>query len=359
MNNKKNKKIFLKRHKQRAALQGLKLMKFSIGDKIVVRRTGEEGHVTAFVNKEMVEVSIGGTTFPVYIADIDHPYLKWFTEKKAGKKPSLPEQLPVEKAMERKQRLAKGVYLSFLPVFKMDAMEEIVDQLKVYLLNELPQPVKFSYDVRFDQRSEFKHEGNLHAFGNLYLHSISYTDMNDQPRFHWQLTDSQNNMMEMAEGILRIRPAKLFEHINRLMEHSEPTFSYALIDDFAPKKKQEAPPEKFVPPALRPENMPTITARTIEAARYEIDLHIEQLVDNTKGLTNADIVTLQLNTLQRYLQLAIVHRQERLVVIHGLGKGRLRDEVHAVLKRTPEVGRFKNEWSGKYGFGATEIYFKY
>ena len=48
-----------------------------------------------------------------------------------------------------------------------------------------------------------------------------------------------------------------------------------------------------------------------------------------------------------------------MVVIHGLGKGKLREEVHAILKQMPEIGRFKNEWSGKYGFGATEIYFKY
>ena len=102
-----------------------------------------------------------------------------------------------------------------------------------------------------------------------------------------------------------------------------------------------------------------VTTKTIEAARYEVDLHIEALVDDKKGLTNADCIKIQLDTLQRYLHLAIVHRQERMVVIHGLGKGKLREEVHAILKQTKEVGRFKNEWSGKYGFGATEIYFRY
>ena len=118
-------------------------------------------------------------------------------------------------------------------------MEEVVEALKVYLLNEMPQAVKFMYDVRIDQKSEFRHEGVLHAFGNMYLHSVSYADMNDQPRFHWQLTDTANDKMEKEEGILRIRPAKLFEHITHMMKNSEPTFSYVLIDDFLPKKKQE------------------------------------------------------------------------------------------------------------------------
>ncbi len=333
-------------------------MKFSIGDKILLNRTGEEGHVTAYINNQMVEVEVGGVVFPVHLDDIDHPYLKWFTDKSAKKKKSaLPEQLPVEKIAERKQRMAKGVYLSFLPVYKTAEMEEVVDVLKVYLLNELPQPVKFVYDMQASGKSEFKHEGVLHAFGNVYLHSVAYADMNDQPRFHWQLADTANTSMEIAEGIVRIRPAKLFEQINNLLLKSEPTFSYLLIDDFYPKKKPE-PKEKY-DPAAKSLARKLVTTKNIEAAKYELDLHIEALVDNKKGLTNADIVTIQLDTLRHYLQLSIVHRQERMIVIHGLGKGRLKEEVHLILKQTPEVSRFKNEWSARYGFGATEVFFRY
>ncbi len=331
-------------------------MKFSVGDRIVINRTGEEGFVTAFIDKIMIEVEVGGTIFPVHIADVDHPYLKWFTDKSVKKKKSLPEQLPVEKIAGRKSRLAKGAYLSFMPVYKTEHMEEVVDQIKVYLLNEMPIPVKFVYDVRFSAHSEFRHEGTLHAFGNVYLHSISYTDMNDQPRFHWQLIDPAHEQMEKGEGILRIRPVKLFEHITELMKTGEATFSYLLIDEFSVKKKPEPVPK--YEPAAKPK-FETITTRTIEAARYEVDLHIEELVDDRKGLSNADIITIQLNALRHFLQLAIVHRQERMIVIHGLGKGKLREEVHAILKQTSEVGRFKNEWSGRYGFGATEVYFRY
>lgn len=331
-------------------------MKFSIGDKILVKRTGEEGHVVGFIGKDMMEVQIRNSIFPVYIEEVDHPYLKWFTEKNAQKKKtSLPEQLPVEQASERAPRLAKGVYLSFMPVFKVQGMDEVVEQVKIYLLNELPQAIKYDYDVRIDGRSLFMHEGELHAFGNVYLHSVPYGEMNDQPRFNWRIADSKDGMMAPAEGVLRIRPSKLFEQISKVQESGAPTFTYTLIEDFKPRQKEEEP-EQFVPPAVK---QATVTAQSIEAPRYEIDLHIEHLVHSTKGLSNADIVHIQLETLQRYLQLAMAHRQERMVVIHGLGKGRLRDEVHQLLKRTPGVARFKNEWSGKYGFGATEIFFRY
>lgn len=333
-------------------------MKFSIGDRVLLKRTGEEGHVSAYINQQMLEVEVNGTSFPVHIDDIDHPYLKWFTDKNTKKKKSSPpEQLPVERIAERKQRLAKGVYLSFMPVYKTEEMEDVVDHLKVYLLNELPQAVKFSYDVRFSNKSEFRHEGVLHAFGNVYLHSVSYPDMNEQPRFHWQLTDTVNTNMAVADGILRIRPAKLFEHITHLMNNNEATFSYLLIDDFEVKKKPE--PVARYEPVVRPGAIQKVTARNIESPKSEIDLHIEALTGNPKGLTNAEIIKIQLDTLQHYLHLAIVHRLERMVVIHGLGKGRLRDEVHSVLRQMPEVSRYKNEWSGRYGFGATEVWFRY
>ena len=333
-------------------------MKFSIGDKILLKRTGEEGHVIALIDKLMVEVEVAGTTFPVYMDDIEHPYLKWFTNKSTAKKVSqfLPE-LPVEKIIERKKRLAKGIYLSYIPVFKTEEMEEVVDFLKVHLLNELPVSVKFYYEMRLGQESCFKHEGVIHDFGNIYLHNVPYALMNDQPRFHWKFVEAGSDKMETAEGILRIRPARLFEHVNSAMLNGDPSFSYLLHDEFQIKKKPV--PLPAAEPAKPAGGLPIVTAHNIEPAKQEIDLHIEQLVPNYKGLSNNEIIKKQLDTFEHYLHLAIVHRQERMIVIHGLGKGKLRDEVHHILKNTKEVSRFKNEWSGKYGFGATEITFRY
>jgi hypothetical protein len=332
-------------------------MKFSIGDRVVLKQTGEEGHVTAYINKEMIEVEVNGTTFPVYIEEIEHPYLKWFTEKKTvAKKTVIPEQLPVEKEKLRPKRLAKGIYLSFLPVFKQDEMEDIVDVLKVHLLNELPVAIKFSYDVKIKHQTLFRHEGTLHPFGHLYLHSISWADMDEQPRFHWSLADIANKENKVEEGILKIGTAKLFRHINELMLKNEPTFSYMLIEDFSIKKKEE-PKEKFIPKPKEFYTNPSSGLAT-EEPKYELDLHIEKLVESTKDMDNADMLHLQMKTFEKYLNLAIVHNQERMIVIHGLGKGVLRYSIHDFLSKSPYVEKYVNDYHPKYGFGATEIFFK-
>lgn len=333
-------------------------MKFSIGDIVVLKQTGEEGHVAAYINDKMIEVVVKGTHFPVYIEEVDHPYLKWFTEKKKIKnKPQEPAPIPVEKDGFRKPRVARGIYLSFIPVFKTEEMEDVVDYLKVYLLNELPNAVQFTYDAKILHQSLFRHEGKLHGFGHLYLHNVPYADMNDQPRFHWQFTDTGNETNETGEGVLRIRPSKLFEHISDVLSKNEPSFSYLLMDDFVPKKKPERKQKLDVSKPL-----PVITSTNrahLEAPRYEIDLHIEELIDDPTGMSNAEIIKMQLDVVKRYVQLAIVHKQERMIIIHGLGKGKLKDEVHKILKRIPEIRLFTNEWQGRYGFGATEVFFKY
>jgi dsDNA-specific endonuclease/ATPase MutS2 len=42
-------------------------------------------------------------------------------------------------------------------------------------------------------------------------------------------------------------------------------------------------------------------------------------------------------------------------IIHGVGKGRLKEMIHARLKRHSDVEHFKNEYHERYGWGATEV----
>ena len=51
--------------------------------------------------------------------------------------------------------------------------------------------------------------------------------------------------------------------------------------------------------------------------------------------------------------------QPNLVVIHGVGKGVLRDEIHSLLKTRKEVKNFVNQYDSRFGYGATEIFFQY
>jgi hypothetical protein len=125
------------------------------------------------------------------------------------------------------------------------------------------------------------------------------------------------------------------------------------------EKPKEQKREQFIPQPAATQPKPAKITSFTELPRYEVDLHIEQLIPDHKKLSNSEIMDIQLTALERYLHLAIMHRQERMVIIHGLGTGALKDAVHRLLKQMPDVKSYRNEWLGNYGFGATEVIFKY
>jgi hypothetical protein len=88
----------------------------------------------------------------------------------------------------------------------------------------------------------------------------------------------------------------------------------------------------------------------------EIDLHIEKLVPNKRGMSNYDILTLQMDTARRQLEFAMKNRIPKVVFIHGVGEGILKAELDFLLGRYDNL-TFQDANYQKYGLGATEVYF--
>lgn len=106
-----------------------------------------------------------------------------------------------------------------------------------------------------------------------------------------------------------------------------------------PKKKRTAVPKK----KLR------------GAPKMEVDLHINQLTASTKGMGKYDILNLQIETAKRQLDFAIRKGIQKVVFIHGVGEGVLKEELKYLFKRYDNVKYYDAEYQ-KYGLGATEVY---
>ena len=87
----------------------------------------------------------------------------------------------------------------------------------------------------------------------------------------------------------------------------------------------------------------------------EVDLHINQLIRNPRGMNNHDMLTLQVDTARRQLEFAIKKRIQKVVFIHGVGEGVLRAELEYLFSRYENVRYYDADYQ-KYGQGATEIY---
>lgn len=105
-----------------------------------------------------------------------------------------------------------------------------------------------------------------------------------------------------------------------------------------------------------------ITKKRYQDEVWEIDLHIEELVDSHTHMSNTEIVQKQLSVLKSFLDKAQKNGIKRCVVIHGKGKGVLKEEIRNYcykLKQDNDVRlEFVDADYSNYGMGgATEIIF--
>jgi hypothetical protein len=94
-----------------------------------------------------------------------------------------------------------------------------------------------------------------------------------------------------------------------------------------------------------------------EISAPEFDLHIEKLVQNKRGLSNYDILTIQTDTAKRHIEFAIRNRIPKIVFIHGVGEGVLKAELDFLLGRYDNIAFQEGNYQ-RYGQGATEVFIK-
>src|SRR5436190_5366411 len=339
-------------------------MKFQIGDRVIVLHSNEEGEVIDIMNEKMVMIDVNGVKFPAYVDQLDFPYFQRFSKtslftKKKEKK--YVDDIRKEKASQVK-KVADGVWLTFLPVYHTDEFgDEVVEELKIHLVNRTETAYLFEYNLTYFGKSEFELKNQVNSFEDFYLHDIAFEDMNDNPSFEFEFSLLQPDKKKAPyfESLIKLKAKQLFNRIEEIKQKNEATFSYKLFDNY-PDKTEE---EKFDTGILATKGYKIYDAKKarqhLESPRSVIDLHIEKLSDDWKHLSNFEILSLQLKTFEKYYELALAHIQPSLTVIHGVGEGRLRDEIHERLRLKHEVKSFDNQYHPLYGYGATEIFFQY
>src|SRR5690348_7390588 len=338
-------------------------MKYEVGDDIVVLHTKEEGKVVEIINEKMVMVEVRGVKFPSYIDQIDFPYFKRFTEKKKiqpKKEKKFIDTIPKEKPKPTGARVSEGVWLSLLPKFTIDEFgDEVVESFKLHIVNKTDRGYKFYYQQQFLGETDFELSNEVTAFHDFYLHDISFADFNDNPSFNFEfeLITPDKTKADFFETSLKIKPKQLFQRIEEMKEKNEPTITYKLFETYPPKPVDEKLPVSSKVAQDYAVYEAKKVRENLEPARSVIDLHMEKLSDDWQHMSNFEILTMQLKEFEKWYELAVAHHLPDMIVIHGVGSGKLRDEIHEILKTKKEVRYFINQYDPRFGYGATEIFF--
>lgn len=103
---------------------------------------------------------------------------------------------------------------------------------------------------------------------------------------------------------------------------------------------------------------PRIIKKSQTAQIIEIDLHINELLDTTAGMSNAEMLHCQMDKFHAVLDENKTKKGQKIVFIHGKGEGVLRSEIEKQLKTKYKSYQFQDASFREYGFGATMVTIK-
>lgn len=330
-------------------------MKFSIGDPVFVISNKEEGKIIEFIGKDMACIQTETSTYHAYLNDLEHPYLRWFLDKKKKKTPVYATEIRTEKNYQRTSSLPQGVYLGFMPQYVWDGLEDVVTKSRVYLFNETGTPLDIEYSCYHKNRIVFSHKTNIKAYEEFYLHDLPFEELSTSPEFRLVASDEMDNRLN-NEFLISLKPKRLHQYLHTIRHENKPVFHLLIFEKLLPRPKEEV----YVSlPYSKPETEKDkfFNIKTAKS-RYEIDLHIEHLVKNPSQLGHSDKLSIQLKEFQQALDLAMATHQRSIVFIHGIGSGKLKQEIHSILNQTKGVYKYVSDYDARYGYGATEVFFR-
>ena len=271
---------------------------------------------------------------------------------------SIQEHLPQEKKaieikndVSEKRRgmlfLSQGLYLAGIPTSPHLTEFFLVNQsdYSVFVLvYKLSRPSgQFHARLELNPKSALPVPGTFTIQGNNHLTGLCFQFL----KFHPDKGEPANSE-EFRISFAHFPAAKKMQRIPILEKEGilvQMDADYAIPDA---EKLKEAMFEKQ-----------EVSVPRIKPNRYEreIDLHMEKLEGPAGGIEPAEILDLQIQHFEKAMDAAMVEGTKQLIVIHGVGNGTLRKEIHFRLSRNRNIRYFRDARKEKFGYGATEIGF--
>jgi hypothetical protein len=277
------------------------------------------------------------------------------TEHKVGNKivfNAVEKATPKVANVERIAPTSTGLQLAFLPNNDGGYI--------IYLINDTPNSVSFLYERYMEDYCEQE-----------LRHTIPPFDFYPIDEFR-QNYFNQNSIIDFVVDGLNFKQEiklKYKSFVNKYQAQtpliSAPTYNFLLFPaDYNPlSQKPKAPAEDLKSYtqkqiANREELAPKVANLTPTEQRAQfprvLDLHIEALIADPNKIVGSAI-GFQLNKMEAYINKAIQLGIDEVVLIHGIGDGKLKDAVKMRLRTHPLVAKIINEHHPLYGFGATEV----
>lgn len=317
----------------------------NIGDKVRNVKGTEEGIVTKLMKDNLVEVEIeDGFAIPFLKSEL---VIVSSSEQQYFKKN---EPSAAEIAQTIIPRSNKGVYLALSPITE--------STYTLTVINNTDWEMPFTLHVGEGKSIRGMIAGNLASKQSLQASAtLKMQDFDEWSTISIQALYYQTGYAKPPNALLRkLRlKANLFREKQYIPLTDKKGYVVQLDAEESVKKASEIDAAKLqesfnegAKPVVEP-------ARPVAKSGGSLttDLHIEKLTTQFLSMNNAEMITLQLSHFEKQLEKAVAIGADEITFIHGVGSGKLRQEVHRRLSQHPNVAYFKDAQKEKFGFGAT------
>lgn len=224
----------------------------------------------------------------------------------------------------------------------------------------------FATKAKSDNEWTLRASGSLEPMMQLSMTEISHDDLPEMDCVAIQFIASKAerpfSLKKPLNAELRIDTTKFARlhcfRPNVYFDNPVLTFNLLTADETErpltvdPDALQQAMAEKKTPSQRPPAQT---RARDKKLGPLVVDLHIDNLIDSTAGMSNADMLERQLDEFHRVMKEHARDLGARIVFIHGKGEGVLRRALLEQLRRHYPRCQWQDASFREYGFGATQV----
>ena len=333
-------------------------MKLRIGDKVRFLNETGEGVITRFKDKDMVFVEVSdGFEIPYLIKHLVPIHTELIINTEIDNIDINPETA-----------VNDTIYFVIEPDHELPLL---VSEYNLYLFNSSSYILMYSYSVKDESYFQALKHGEVGAYQKVLLKQVKLNFFKEFAYHKIECLLFKNShfktQLPIAE-IIFVNHKNLNETsagaASALIKHEEfknAVYAFLLKDEFFVVENvlqdlSEEDVKKLQ--SIKEFKSSSKTSKShkpqLQKLETEVDLHIDELTDNTTGMTNHEMLSIQLERLEKELDNAIAVGMKKIVFIHGVGNGRLKQEIQNILKSTDGV-TYQDASYKLYGFGATQV----
>ncbi|MCK3683146.1 DUF2027 domain-containing protein [Maribellus sp. YY47] len=338
-----------------------------VGDRVKFLNDVGGGVVTGFISKSMVNVE-GDDGFEVpypisQLVNVNAPELNAKgTVSQAA--PVVETKVVEPEYIEPEGEVINGkdapdFYFCFVP---KDAKNPLSGEIEVFLINDSNFKILFTYSYLTESDVKTVETGNLKSNSRLKIDSLTQEDLSSLPDFGFQILrfkDTGNEWFQPVIKRFKVNPVRFYKAstFQQSSYFKRPAMvlkitANPLTDNL--DAITEAEFKQLVKEKSEVET-PVKIQKKKPSDEVVFDLHINELLDQPEGLSNREILEIQLEKVESEMNNAIRDHVKRIVFIHGVGQGVLKQEVANVLNRKFKKYYFQDASFKEYGYGATMV----